>query len=258
MHSPNPPGSWPLARTKEHDDGKILNDDHVEIQISKDRYRATAPGIGFYKIMANPSHGTLSGKEPNLIYTPDLNYHGVDNFSFKASDGKVDSPAAIISISVASVNDSIESHDDDASIREDAPVITINVLESVRIDTSTSLLKYSIICYSSISYTQALISLERYITIDSKTSEIITDLTEALSNGVPHPTLIIVGSTQMEIDKAEAINQISRYGTVDTGTGKLVFTVPQIHEALTAGVPQSAFLNAGIPKEAVDSAALPQ
>lgn len=84
----------------------------------------------FYKIMAEPSHGTLSGEEPNLIYTPDLNFHGVDNFSFKASDGKTDSAAAIISISVASVNDSIEANDDDATVREDAPVITINVLDN--------------------------------------------------------------------------------------------------------------------------------
>ncbi len=83
-----------------------------------------------YKIMAEPSHGTLSGAEPNLVYTPNPNYHGVDNFSFKASDGKVDSAAAVISISVTSVNDEIKATDDNATVREDAPVITINVLDN--------------------------------------------------------------------------------------------------------------------------------
>ncbi|MCD6408494.1 hypothetical protein J7L87_05535 [bacterium] len=54
MKSPNPPESWPLARVKKYDESfKILWDDHVEIQIAKDREKATFPGIGFYKIMAN-------------------------------------------------------------------------------------------------------------------------------------------------------------------------------------------------------------
>jgi len=53
MHSPNPPGVWPLARTKQNDNGSILWDDHTEIQIAKSRSRATFPGAGFYKIMAN-------------------------------------------------------------------------------------------------------------------------------------------------------------------------------------------------------------
>lgn len=53
MDSPNPPGVWPLARTKRDDSGRILWDDHTEIQIAKRRDKATFPGHGFYKIMAN-------------------------------------------------------------------------------------------------------------------------------------------------------------------------------------------------------------
>jgi len=135
--------------------------------------------------------------------------------------------------------------------------ISIDVLEAVRMNTSTAVLKEAGIGDSAIAWAQAVILLDRYSIIDSKTGEIITDITEALSNEVGPSTLIIVGATQMEIDKAEAINQISQYGTVDPSTGNLVFIVPQIHKALVAGVPQSAFLNAGISKEAVDSAALP-
>ena len=135
--------------------------------------------------------------------------------------------------------------------------ISIDVLEAVRMDTPAAVLKETGISDSAIAWAQAVILLDRYSIIDSKTGEIITDITEALSNEVGPSTLIIVGSTQTEIDKAEAINQIRQYGTVDPSTGNLVFIVPQIHKALVAGVPQSAFLNAGIPKEAVDSAALP-
>jgi hypothetical protein len=135
--------------------------------------------------------------------------------------------------------------------------ISIDVLKAMRMNTSAAVLKEAGIGDSAIAWARAVILLEQYSIIDSKTGEIITDITEALSNGVSPSTLIIVGATQMEIDKAEAINQISQYGTVDPSTGNLVFIVPQIHEALIAGVPQSAFLNAGISKEAVDSAALP-
>jgi hypothetical protein len=135
--------------------------------------------------------------------------------------------------------------------------ISIDVLKAVGMNTSAAVLKEAGISDSAIAWTQAVISLDRYSIIDSETDEIITDITEALSNGVSPSTLIIVGSTQTEIDKAKAINKISQYGTVDPSTGNLVFIVPQIHEALIAGVPQSAFLNAGISKEAVDSAALP-
>jgi len=161
-------------------------------------------------------------------------------------DNYIERAIAINSISSSCVTEDLKSY-----------VISIDVLKAVRMNTSAAVLKEAGIGDSAIARAQAVISLDRYSIIDSKTGEIITDLTEALSNGVSPSTLIIVGSTQMEIDKAEAINQISQYGTVDPSTGNLVFIVPQIHKALIAGVPQSAFLNAGITKEAVDSAALP-
>jgi hypothetical protein len=160
-------------------------------------------------------------------------------------EDKIEKATAINSIPGSSITEDTKSHG-----------INIDVLNAVRMDTSTAVLKEAGIGDSTITWAQAVVALDQYSTIDSKAGEIITDITEALSNGVSPSTLIVVGSTQKEIDKAEAINQISQYGTVDPSTGNLVFIVPQIHEALNAGVPQSAFLNAGIPKEAVDSAAL--
>ena len=157
----------------------------------------------------------------------------------------IEKAIAINSISSSCVTEDPKSHG-----------ISIDVLKAVRMNTSAAVLKEAGIGDSAIAWAQAVILLDPYSIIDSKTGEIITDITEALSNEVGPSTLIIVGSTQTEIDKAEAINQIRQYGTVDPSTGNLVFIVPQIHKALVAGVPQSAFLNAGIPKEAVDSAAL--
>lgn len=58
-----------------------------------------------YSVVANPAHGTLSGIAPNLTYHPDTNYNGLDSFTFKANDGKLDGNVASIAITVTPVND---------------------------------------------------------------------------------------------------------------------------------------------------------
>ncbi|MBI1766667.1 MAG: tandem-95 repeat protein, partial [Acidobacteria bacterium] len=56
-------------------------------------------------VLTQPSNGTLSGVAPNLIYTPNPNYNGTDNFTFKVNDGKADSNTAVVAITVNPVND---------------------------------------------------------------------------------------------------------------------------------------------------------
>jgi hypothetical protein len=58
-----------------------------------------------YSIVSGPSHGSLTGSAPNLIYTPDANYHGPDSFTFRVSDGTANSADAVVSITVTPVND---------------------------------------------------------------------------------------------------------------------------------------------------------
>ncbi len=53
-----------------------------------------------YIITAGPAHGTLSGKAPELTYTPDAGYTGVDSFQFKVNNGSLDSSVATVSINV--------------------------------------------------------------------------------------------------------------------------------------------------------------
>jgi hypothetical protein len=55
-----------------------------------------------YIIVSQPSHGILSGTTPNLSYTPNSGFSGTDSFTFKASDGKLDSNIAMVSITVNS------------------------------------------------------------------------------------------------------------------------------------------------------------
>ena len=47
-----------------------------------------------------PAHGKLTGQAPNLAYTPDSGFVGLDAFSFTASDGKDSSPQATVMVTV--------------------------------------------------------------------------------------------------------------------------------------------------------------
>ena len=45
---------------------------------------------------SDPSHGVLSGTEPNLVYSPDAGYFGGDSFTFIVNDGIQDSQPATV------------------------------------------------------------------------------------------------------------------------------------------------------------------
>jgi tricorn protease-like protein len=61
-----------------------------------------------FSVVTPPAHGTVTIITPSLgvfRYTPALNYHGPDSFTFRASDGGTVSNVATVSVTVAPVND---------------------------------------------------------------------------------------------------------------------------------------------------------
>ncbi|HKQ76053.1 MAG TPA: Ig-like domain-containing protein [Blastocatellia bacterium] len=69
---------------------------------------ASDPDLGDklkFTIVDQPLNGTLSGVAPNLTYTPNPNFAGVDGFTFKVNDGSMDSDAMPVTISVRAIND---------------------------------------------------------------------------------------------------------------------------------------------------------
>lgn len=60
-----------------------------------------------HSIVSGPQNGTLSGdRVQGLVYTPNVNYHGSDSFTFKAYDGQAYSTnTATVTITVNPVND---------------------------------------------------------------------------------------------------------------------------------------------------------
>ncbi len=84
-----------------------------------------------YTVEISPAQGTLSGTAPNLTYTPALNYHGPDSFTFKANDGAADSAPATVSITVTPVNDPPVIADQTISLDENSPYgITIGFVQA--------------------------------------------------------------------------------------------------------------------------------
>ena len=57
-----------------------------------------------FTVVDGPSHGTLSGFAPNLTFSPEANFTGVTQFTFRVNDGTVNSLPATVSITVSSVN----------------------------------------------------------------------------------------------------------------------------------------------------------
>jgi hypothetical protein len=53
-----------------------------------------------YTVTAQPLHGSLTGTVPDVTYTPEAGFAGLDSFKFKVNDGKLDSPEATVSIHV--------------------------------------------------------------------------------------------------------------------------------------------------------------
>ena len=75
-----------------------------------------------YSVTSNPSQGVLGGTAPNLVYTPNPNFNGLDSFAFVANDGALNSNSANVTINISAVNDaplalagSIVTNEDTAS-----------------------------------------------------------------------------------------------------------------------------------------------
>jgi hypothetical protein len=56
-----------------------------------------------FTVVTQPNNGTLSGTAPNLSYTSNSGFVGIDTFTFKVNDGKADSTAATVILNVTSV-----------------------------------------------------------------------------------------------------------------------------------------------------------
>jgi VCBS repeat-containing protein len=65
------------------------------------------------EIVDPPLHGEVTLEGFTATYTPDLDYNGIDSFTYKASDGELESEPATVTIAVLPVNDGPQAVDDE-------------------------------------------------------------------------------------------------------------------------------------------------
>lgn len=59
-----------------------------------------------YSVVNMPTNGTLAGTAPNLTYTPETNYHGLDVFTFRVTDTISGlSATGLVNLAISAVND---------------------------------------------------------------------------------------------------------------------------------------------------------
>ncbi|MEO7622278.1 MAG: cadherin-like domain-containing protein, partial [Gallionella sp.] len=75
-------------------------------------------------IVTEPTHGTLAmNANGTFSYTPSLNFFGADSFSYRLSDGPLDSNLATVSLTITPVNDAPVAADAQVTTAEDTPLV---------------------------------------------------------------------------------------------------------------------------------------
>jgi len=77
--------------------------------------------------VTQPDNGSVINNGDVVIYTPNLDFNGIDTFTYVLSDGNGGTAAATVTVTVSAVNDPPIAEDDKASTDEESPV-SIDVL----------------------------------------------------------------------------------------------------------------------------------
>jgi len=153
-----------------------------------------------YTLVRQPTKGTLSGTLPNLVYKPSTNANGADNFTFKVSDGTLESGMATVTIVVAAVNDLPVVSGQSVTTDEDAPVaITLSGTDGDG---------------------------------DTLTFEVVAGPTKGELTGTA-PNLVYVPNS--DVSGTDSFTYKANDGTGDSGLATVSITVASVNDAPVAG-----------------------
>ncbi|MBW2609897.1 MAG: tandem-95 repeat protein, partial [Deltaproteobacteria bacterium] len=116
----NPVNDAPVSN-----DQSVTTDEDISVSLTLTGSDSDNDPLTFL-VDSGPSHGTLTGTPPDLVYTPEADYNSTDSFTFKANDGTVDSNIATVTLTINPVNDDPIAVDDTLSTVMDTPVIAPN------------------------------------------------------------------------------------------------------------------------------------
>ncbi|MEO6570787.1 MAG: Ig-like domain-containing protein, partial [Ilumatobacteraceae bacterium] len=96
----SPTNSRPVAVSQ-----VVVTPEDSAVSIVLEGSDADALDVLSFSVTSTPAHGTLTGTAPDLVYTPETDFHGDDSFTFTVGDGTDTSDPATVSITVVAVND---------------------------------------------------------------------------------------------------------------------------------------------------------
>ena len=75
-------------------------------------------------LASSPAYGTLTlNPDGSFTYIPSQDYNGTDSFSYTVNDGSQNSAEAVVSLTIAPVQDAPVAYDDSSSTPEDTPIL---------------------------------------------------------------------------------------------------------------------------------------
>jgi len=89
-------------------------------------------------VVAGPAHGqVMVNADGSFSFTPEADWYGEDHFTYKLSDGRVDSNIATVTLTVTPVNDAPVAADTAVAVEEDASVTIDLVALASDVDSGT-------------------------------------------------------------------------------------------------------------------------
>jgi hypothetical protein len=84
--------------------------------------------------VTGPANGSLSlNADGSFAYTPNTNFNGVDSFTYRATDGSLQSQTRTVTLNVAAVNDALVSIDDEFTV-DQLKVLKVGAADGVLIN----------------------------------------------------------------------------------------------------------------------------
>jgi VCBS repeat-containing protein len=101
----------------------LAEDTPVVIGALANDLNARQPGFAPV-VVSGPAHGQVAvNADGSFSFTPAADWHGEDSFTYKLSDGRVDSNLATVTLTVTPVNDAPVAADVAATTAEDTPLV---------------------------------------------------------------------------------------------------------------------------------------
>jgi hypothetical protein len=104
------------------DTSNTLEDSPVSVNVVSNDSDADGDTLGINAV-TQPAHGSAVIQGSTVLYTPVLNYHGSDSFTYTVSDAHGGTDSASVSITVTSVNDAPVANGDAIAILKDTQVM---------------------------------------------------------------------------------------------------------------------------------------